>query len=448
MSPRRLVLSALFVFVLGYALFALAHMVPPAPYGLADDWRVFYAAAHVVQAGGNPYDTATIHGAEQAAQHYANVQPSLDDFTDVPVVALFLRAFAWLPYWSSFAVFTILGLCAAAAALAAWMRSAGWRSGMWLLAALCSWPMLLGLFAGQFDALLLAGAVASCLALRRGHATVAGACMAVVLLKPHLLWPFPLLLAATLSGEREQLVRFVTAAGSVIAAGLAAGFLLVPGSASFFPHLLGFGGRLGVVQPDLAGLPGLLARLPGGAVLGLGIAAAGAAIVLVGVVVTWRLARGHALSVRRAQLIPFAGLAVWLAAAPYAHPNDDVLLFPLVALLVGQHARLLDPRWLVAGIAGSVALATAFIAGATAGYAMLLVFAAAGVIEHRRLTDRALAALAVSALALLPAVWPLHLVPVSLTPVAVTLVALAGVARVLERRTLAVRKISRVAAAA
>src|SRR5438552_14109864 len=99
-------LGALFVFVVAFAVFAVASILPPAPYGLADDWRVFYAAAHAVQQGGNPYDPATIHAAEQAAQHYRVVQPSLDDFTDLPLVAVLLGAVAWLPYWWSFALFT------------------------------------------------------------------------------------------------------------------------------------------------------------------------------------------------------------------------------------------------------------------------------------------------------------------------------------------------------
>src|SRR5438876_11501504 len=97
-------LGALLVFVVAFAIFAVAHILPPAPYGLADDWRVFYAAAHVVQHGGNPYDAATIHAAEQAAQLYPRVQLSLDDFTDLPIVAVILWAGAWIPFCVGFVV--------------------------------------------------------------------------------------------------------------------------------------------------------------------------------------------------------------------------------------------------------------------------------------------------------------------------------------------------------
>ena len=93
----RLLLGVLFAFVAAFAVFAVAHIFPPEPYGLADDWRVFYAAAQLAQHGASPYDAASIHAAEQAAQHYATVQPSLDDFTDLPLVAVLLRAVTWLP---------------------------------------------------------------------------------------------------------------------------------------------------------------------------------------------------------------------------------------------------------------------------------------------------------------------------------------------------------------
>src|SRR5438477_1288142 len=146
-NARSVALGALFVFVIAFAAFAISRILPPMPYGLADDWRVFDAAAHVAQQGGDPYDAATIHVAEQAAQHYPKVQPSLDDFTDLPIVAVLLRAVSWLPYWSSYMVFTALGVLGAALALAAWMRTSGWnRFGLWLAGAVLSWPMLLGFF--------------------------------------------------------------------------------------------------------------------------------------------------------------------------------------------------------------------------------------------------------------------------------------------------------------
>ncbi len=427
---RRLALGGLFVFVVGFAVFALAHIFPPAAYGLADDWRVFYAAAHVVQHAGNPYDAATIHAAEQAAQHYATVQPSLDDFTDLPVVARLLQAVTWLPYWVSFAVFTVLGVAASAAVLFVWMRAAGWRrTGLWLLGALCSWPMLLGLFSGQFDALLLGGVVGSVLLMQRDKPGLAGLCMAVVLFKPHLLWPVPLLLCAVWLPHRRRALRFALVSAGVVAVGTIAGFLFVVDASSFFGHAFGFGGRIGAVQPDLSGLAGLLTHVPGRTLLGAVIAVFGAGTVLVLAYFSARSRAVRMLSDGQRAMLPLVGLAVWLACTPYAHPNDDVLLFPLLVLLVGVEGRRISGRWLQYAVLACIAMVSAFLAAPALGYAALVVMAGLLVWERRRMTSDGLTSVALAALMLLPIVWPFHVLDVSLTPVAVSLVAIAGVSR-------------------
>ena len=419
-------LGVLFVFVVAFAIFAVAHILPPAPYGLADDWRVFYAASHVVQQGGNPYHALTIHAAEQAAQHYPHVQPSLDDFTDLPVIAVFLGAVTWLPYWWSFAVFTGVGALLAGIALLAWTREAGWRhAGLWLLAAMCSWPMLLGFFSGQFDALLLAGVVAALLLMRRNAAWLAGACMVVVLFKPHLLWPLPLLIVAAWIDDGRRVRRFAAAAAITIAGAAAAGFLVVPDSGVFFSHLLGFGGRVNTVQPDLSGIPGLLVRLPHGALLGGAVGVLGGFAVLVLAWLTTRNARLRGSGASRA-LVPLLGLAIWLACTPYAHPNDDVLLYPLVVMLAGERGALLDGRRLQLAVLASVGALAAFLTSPALGYALLVAAVAMVIALRSRVQVTTMAAFALAALAVLPAIWPFHVLAVSLTPIAVGLTAFAG----------------------
>ena len=379
----RLLLGALLAFVVAFAVFALSRILPPEPYGLADDWRVFYAAGTLVQHGVSPYDPAAIHAAEQAAQHYPAVQPSLDDFADLPVVGILLRAVVWLPFWLSFAVFTALGAVLAALALRAWLRADGWRGAApWLAGAMLSWPALLGFFSGQFDALLLAGAVGSLLLMRRRSPWAAGVCTAVVLLKPHLLWPLPLLMVAAWAPDRARAWRFLAASAATLAGGAAVGFALVPGSGQFFSHLLGFGSRVSAVQPDLAGLPGTVQHLPGGGVVAALVTAAGAGLVLALAVAALR-PRLRALSHAQRVAIPLIGLGLWLACAPYAHPNDDVLLFPLLALVVG--------------------------------------------VDGARLRSSSSARIALASLAVLPTVWPFHVLTVPVTPIAVTALAIAGV---------------------
>jgi hypothetical protein len=377
--------------------------------------------------GGNPYDGPTIYAAEQAAQHYPDAQPSLGDFVDFPSVALLLRGFAWLPYWPSYALFTGLGLAVAGLALWVWLRELGWpRSGVWVAAALLSWPLLLGVFMGQLDLLMLGGLVAALILMRRDAPWTAGLCMVVVLLKPHLMWPVPLLLGAAWAADPPRLRRFAAAAAVVLAGGAALGFLLVPHSINFFPHLLSFDSRVTSDQPDLAGIPGLVAQLPSGGQIGDAIAAAGAVLVVWLGVAALRDPRLRGLAAERRCLIPLTGLAIWLALTPYAHPNDDVLLFPLLAMVIGERGGQLDGRWLEAGILGSLALIAAFVVSPALGVALLAVALMTWVGSHHRMGGEAAAALALAALAIVPDLWPFHVVSVSPTPVAVALIAIAG----------------------
>ena len=435
MALRRLLLGGLLVFTIGFAVFALEHMFPPQPYGIADDWRVFYAAATVVQHGANPYDATTIHAAEQAAQHYQNVQPSLDDFTDLPIVALVLRVVTWLPYWASYAAFSAAGIVIVTASLFAWMRACGWRRpALWLLGALASWPVLLGLFSGQFDAVLLGATVAALLLMRRHRPVAAGLCMAAVLLKPHLLWPLPLLMFVAWLDDPRQAWRFAASAAGVVVSGTLIGFLLVPKSSGFLGHLLGFGSRVADVQPDLAGVPGMVLHLPGGRTVSVAVAAVGVVAVLALAAGIARRARRHGMGAHTRALIPLAGLAVWLALTPYAHPNDDVLLFPLLALMLGRDAAALEGRALAAGVVAAAAVAAAFITAPALGAVVIAGAAGWLVVQRHRVTAPLATALAFAGLALLPTVWPFHVLTVPVTPVAVALTALAGLVSV--RQTL------------
>jgi hypothetical protein len=436
----RLALGILAVLVLSFAVFSASRMFPPQSYGLADDWRVFYAAATVVGHGGNPYDPALIHPAEQAADHYAVVQPSLDDFVNLPIVAWALQPLTALSFWASYALAAALGMIAAAIALFAWLRRWGWRgSAPWAVLAVLSWPALLGVYSGQFDLLLLGMVIAAMALSMRRHPGLAGAlCTGAALIKPHILWPLPLLLAVSQLPDRGAATRAVVAAAATATATIAGGEILMPGStARFLSHLFAFGGRISTVQPDLSGLPGMFEHLPGGGVIAAGVTALGAVATL-GFAGWWARSRA-ALALAadtRIALGMCAGLALWLVATPYAHPNDDVLLFPLLALVVGANAVQLHQRDLVRALAAAAVVIAAFVVSPIAG--SVLTVATAAVLWRRRdsVRHRGLAAAALVAIAVLPMVWPFHVLVVSLTPLAVLLVAAAGVSLV--RRTLRV----------
>jgi hypothetical protein len=392
----------------------------------------------VVGQGGNPYDPALIHPAEQAADHYAAVQPSLDDFVNLPIVAWALQPLTALSFWASYALAATLGMIAAGIALFAWLRRWGWRgSTPWVVVAVVSWPALLGVYSGQFDLLLLAMVIGAMALSMRRHPGLAGAlCTGAALIKPHILWPLPLLLAVSQLPDRRAAVRAVVASAATATATIAGGEVLMPGSTGrFLSHAFAFGGRISTVQPDLSGLPGMFAHLPGGGVIAAAVTALGAVATL-GFAGWWARNRA-ALALTpdtRVALGIGAGLALWLVATPYAHPNDDVLLFPLLALVVGANAVQLRQRDLVRALAAAAVVIAAFLLSPVAG--SVLTVAPAAVLWRRRdaVAHRGLAAAALVAIAVLPMVWPFHLLVVSLTPLAVLLVAAAGLSLV--RRTL------------
>ena len=240
----------------------------------------------------------------------------------------------------------------------------------------------------------------------------------------------PLLLAAAQLPDRRGAMRCASAAAGTALAAVAAGEALMPGStAAFLSHLVTFGGRISAVQPDLAGLPGMVSRLPGGAALGVAIAAVGVLLVLG---VAWLAARdGRALRLRRERRVALCvglGLAAWLLTTPYAHPNDDVLLFPLLALIAGRDAASLGERDLVRALACTLGVVAAFVIAAPLGAVASLAVAYWLLRRPAEVRGSDLAALALVAIAILPMAWPFHVLDVSLTPLAVLVVAAAGAA--------------------
>ncbi len=440
-AQPRLALGILAVLVTCFAAFAASRMFPAQPYGLAADWRIFYAAAAVVHSGGSPYDPSAMHAAEQSADHYAAVQPLLDNFASPPIVAWALQPVTLLPFWVSYALAAALAMIAAGTALYFWLRRWSWqRPGRWTFLAMLSWPALLGFFNGQFDLLLLAlllGAMTLCLHRRPG---LAGAvCAAAVLIKPHILWPLPLLLAASQLPDRRAAIRSAITAASTAVGLVGCAELMMPGATGIFlTHLLAFGRQISSVQPDLSGLPGMVEHLPGGGVIGAAVTGLGVVAIL-GFACVWGFsARARSLP-REARLALGVGIgmAIWLVATPYGHPYDDVLLFPLIALLVGTDASGIRQRDVGWALAASILLVAGFLASLVVGSVLAVALAAMIWRRWPGTGQPGVAACALVAIAILPMVWPFHVLPVSLTPLAALTVAVGGVS--LAYRTLQLR---------
>ncbi|HVA21522.1 MAG TPA: glycosyltransferase family 87 protein [Candidatus Micrarchaeia archaeon] len=441
---HRLVLGAVLGICVGYAAYALLHLVPPEPYGLGGDYRVFYAAARLVAAHHDPYQMAGLRLAEQAALAYPHrvLQPVLDQFANPPVVALAMGPLAALPFWVSYVVFTAIGLVALGMVVAVLARDLGWRHWMVLLAAtVLAWIGLLGITAGQFDAVLTAAVGGAMVLAWRGRPGGAGALLGLCWIKPDLVWPVPLFLFVALWPDRRAALRmgagFAGAGGGLLALQLAAAPGLLP---QWWGSLGTFARAVGRAQPDLAGLPGMLGALPSAWGLGTGVASPGTLLLVaigLAVMAGFGLWLGRAddwTTVTRVGRIAWGvafPLGVWMLVTPYGHPNDDLLLLPLLVLTIGRDARRVHGLGLVGSVA-AILLLLGFWPLRVLPLALLpVVLAMAAALLWVRRTDPRLTGfgtgIVVLTIVTLPGVAPFHALPVGLTPLAVlALVVEAG----------------------
>lgn len=434
---RLLVLAVSMGSALALAGFAIIREFPPRPSGLAGDYRVFYAAAELISRGSSPYSLSLLQAAEHLAHAYPSFNAVLKTFVDPPATAWVLVPLSKLPFWLSYGVFTALGVLVVVVTITLLARDLGWRHTSILAASvLVSWIGLLGLLAGQLDALLFAALAGSMLLAWHERSLAAGCVLALTLLKPSLLWPVPVFMFLALWPDRGRALRFV--AGFVLV-----GALFILASWSLLPswwHSLGvFATGVGTNHPDLAGLPGLLAAAPRSWGLGTGTSAP-PALLLVAVAIAAMASFGVWMMVspdwRRVSLvgrITWAAalpLGIWLLATPYAHPNDALLLLPLFMLTVGRDARRVHGLGLGLSAAAMVLLLLIWPGGVVPWQLGLAVFAALGVGLWRWRTDLRLtgfgAGLCVMALATLPALWAFHILAVGLTPVAVLCLVVEG----------------------
>ncbi|MHB1525302.1 MAG: glycosyltransferase family 87 protein [Candidatus Dormibacteria bacterium] len=434
---RILVLQIAIGCSLGLAIYALTRFLPPRPYGLADDYRVFFAAARLLGAGHDPYWLHALQALEQQVARYPKLEPTLDRFAYLPVAAALLEPLSKLPFWASYVVFTCFGAAAALLTLALLARDLGWtRLVALVLGVLVSWVALLGFSAGQFDALLFAVLAGAMLLAWHDRPLLAGLVLGLIWVKPDLLWPAPIFLFLALWERPRRALWF--SLGFVIVSGLC-----LAASASLLQEWWraahAFAAGVGTQQPDLAGLPGLLGAAPKSLGLGTGLLAPGTMVViaaaLIGMVVfaAWMMLSSDWRRVSPVGRIAWGvGLPVgiWLLATPYAHPNDDLLLVPLFMLTVGRDARRVHGLGLGLALLAMVWLLLIWPSEVIPWVLGLLVLAGLGAGLWRWRTDPHFtgfgAGLCVLALALLPPVWAFHLLHVGLTPIAVLVLVVEG----------------------
>lgn len=306
-----------YVAALAVALFVLALLGPlERKAGMigSDDFANIWVGARVYVTGHDPYDPATWRQTVSLMGTAPTEQPI---YLYPPWAILLVLPVAALPIAVATPVWTAAGLGAAGAAVGILCRRLlPGRSLMHAAAAvtlLLSGPAVSTFLTGQWSFILVAALAGLVLALRSGHATVAGLLTIAMLAKPQLfLLAAPALAVRALwsSPIRPEGLRFVLVAAGSGAAIITLSWLLLPSWWPAWPTLIG----PWQLVPDHATVEGLLFRElgPVGTVAALGLLAAMIAVA----------SRFHP---RGPAWIP-VWLTLSVVAAPYANPYDLLIL--------------------------------------------------------------------------------------------------------------------------
>lgn len=306
--------------------------------GVAVDFLAFDAGARLV--GSDPqhlYGTAAQAHAEVGLLGY-NPGPGASfpqQFVNPPFAAEILRPLSGLALQAATDVFSVLMLVCLLVAVSLISRHME-RQWRWPKPVAAAIALVLGLptaagyaiSLGQWDPLLLLAAVAAQLQAARGHPRWAGVMLAVLLIKPQVVWL--LLPTVVLMAEWDVLLGFVLAAvvlaaASVAAVGLAECLSWVGVALGFASTAAGAGNG-----QNLPGLVVLLLDRPG---LESDIALPLAVVGLVAVLTLRRRLRG------RSDAVIAVALTISVMTAPHLNVQDLVVLVPLALLLLPRAPR-------------------------------------------------------------------------------------------------------------
>lgn len=309
-----------------------------------------------------------------------------DLYTNPPLAAWLFQPMTLLPPELGLAVF--LTLSAAAIAGAGWILAERLLGGVHgrdtrrliALFAVATIPGSLALALANWDGLLLLAAAGAVWAAAARRPATAGALLAVLLVKPQLVWLVPLILLVT--WQRRALLGFVAGAAVWVASTL---LILGPAQLPAWAHN-DLPAHVNEAHQTI-GLPGIAAAVAGGGSAGF----VCAALLLVPAAwLAWRMR-----TALRADLAGSLGLALAGSAlcAPHIWPEDVLLLAVPLVLWARQDVRAamatavaLSAAYLVDGALplGGGHLEAVALAGLVAGLARSLVTSRAVTVPSRR----------------------------------------------------------------
>lgn len=337
--------------MVGMSVIFVPHRVIAGSPELAGDYGAYFTAMHLLLQGRNPYNQAVLLHAETAYRSFslARVRASTDGFVLLPFVIWPLLLVISLPFWTSYVVLTGVATVAFAATIGLLARAMGWAR-WWTVAVLScfAWAFVWGRMLGQLDFVIPICLVITAYLLARRLNYLAGLAFTGIWVQPELTWMAGVALVVLLARDRSALKQVLMGffGASVVLFGISAlvphGMLVdwLQGGATFL-H------REGTHEYDLLGLPGLIQVLSPRSVDLYSVTAfptlmlAAAGLVVASTVAVW-MARSRAVAgmptFEAALWRLFVPLSIWLLFTPYGHPNNAVILIPLVVLAVGADA--------------------------------------------------------------------------------------------------------------
>jgi hypothetical protein len=304
------------------------------------DFSIFYAAARVLAAGGNPYDW-------QMLRHVVATVPVPGYMYPLWGLAI-VAPFAWLPLPVAAGIRLMLNLAALLIALRLLTRLAGFPGRSYLLPLLfgltcLSIPGIFVLIQGQIATILLALVVGALVLAREGRGDWAGVLLACALVKPQLTW-LPVLVVLAVAGRQGVGRRALLGLGGTLAACGALSFVLRPQWLGDWLRVLRDGARQsasGTATANMGTLPSLAAHLPPVLGAALVVAATGAAAA----VLVWQARRSGFTQAETATadtdlLLLAIAICLVTTLSPWTFVYDGV--FWLVPVVVALRTR---PAW-------------------------------------------------------------------------------------------------------